>query len=104
MNIIKGNYLMRKKRFNIRTLAISTLAIYFAVIFIKQEVSSIRISGEIEKASIQLKVLTEKGEQLKEQLDLAKSDPEKFGEKQVRERLGYIKEHETPVMSRSGSK
>lgn len=90
---------MKKKKINLKTLLFLVFVIYFAGTIIRQEIASVRLNKEIDKASIQLQAAKEKGEQLKEQLDMSKTNPDKFTEKQARERLGYIKKDETPVLA-----
>lgn len=89
---------MKRKKINFKTLFTSILIAYFIVVFIRQELVSARLNKEIGKANLQLKAIKEQGERLKEQLELSRTNPERFGERQARERLGYIKENETPVM------
>ena len=89
---------MMKKKINIKTLFTSILIAYFVVVFIRQELVSARLNKEIGKTILQLEAVKEQGERLKEQLEMSRTNPERFGERQARERLGYIKENETPVM------
>ncbi|MDP4088379.1 MAG: septum formation initiator family protein [Bacillota bacterium] len=89
---------MKKKKTNIKTLLFLALIVYLAGTFIRQEFTAFRLNKEIDKANIQLQAVKEKGEQLKEQLEMSKTNPDGFSEKQARERLGYIKKDETPVM------
>lgn len=89
---------MKKKKFNIRTLLIALIVLYSAGTLIKQELNAMRLNEGIDKANYKLLSVKQKGEQLKEQLDMAKTNPLKFGEKRARERLGLIMENETPVL------
>jgi cell division protein FtsB len=89
---------MKKKKVNFKALLVILSIAYFSVIFIRQEIASARLNKEIVKANFQLNAIKEQGEQLKEQLEMSRTNPEGFGERQARERLGLIKENETPVM------
>lgn len=90
---------MKRRKINLKTLFLIILIAYFTVIFIRQELASARLNKEIAKVNLQLSAIKEQGERLKEQLEMSKTNPQGFSERQARERLGYIKENETPVMS-----
>ncbi|MDT8715749.1 septum formation initiator family protein [Clostridium sp. 19966] len=95
---------MKKKKITLKTFGILFLTVYFVIILVKQEVSYIRISKQINSGKEQLQSIKAKEEQLKAQLDLSKTNPEQYAEKQVRERLGYMKQNETPIVPNDGSK
>lgn len=90
---------MKKKKKSFKTLLFLAIIVYFAGTFIRQEITAVRLSKEIDRANIQLQAVKEKGEQLEEQVDMSKTNPDRFSERQARERLGYIKSGETPVLA-----
>ncbi|WP_163195364.1 FtsB family cell division protein [Clostridium thermarum] len=89
---------MKKRKVNLKALLVILSIAYFSIIFIRQEVAATRLNKEIVKANLQLEEIKEQGERLKEQLEMSKINPEGFSERLARERLGLIKENETPVM------
>ncbi|NLZ48342.1 MAG: hypothetical protein GX895_06060 [Clostridiales bacterium] len=90
---------MKKKKFNIKSFFIVLLIVYFAVVFVRQQFIFARLSKEEAKQTQELKAYQDQEEELREQLELSESNPKAFAERQARERLGYIKENETPIKS-----
>jgi cell division protein FtsB len=90
---------MKKKKLNIKSFFIVLLASYFAIVFVRQQFVAARLNREEAKRIQQLKADKDQEEELREQLELSESNPEGFAERRARERLGYIKENETPIKS-----
>ncbi|HCW03352.1 MAG TPA: hypothetical protein DGK91_01725 [Clostridium sp.] len=90
---------MKKKKLNIKSFFIVLLASYFAIVFVRQQFVAARLNREEAKRIQQLKADKDQEEELREQLELYESNPEGFAERRARERLGYIKENETPIKS-----
>lgn len=90
---------MKKKKLNIKSFLIVLLIVYFAGVFIRQQFVIARLNKEEAKDTQQLNAYKDQEEELREQLDLSQSNPEAFAERQARERLGYIKDNETPIKS-----
>ena len=90
---------MKKKKFNIKSFFIVLLIAYFDVVFVRQQFVAIRLKKEEAKQLQQLKAHQDQEEELKERLELFQSDPMRYIEIQARERLGQIKENETPIKS-----
>ena len=90
------------KRINIKTICMIVILLYAGGIFANQRINSYKISQEINKQHTELQKLMEKNQRLQDEVNMSKTDL--FIEKQARERLGLIKEGETPVIHSSDSK
>lgn len=90
---------MKKKKFNIKSFLLVLLIVYFAVVFVRQQFVTARLNKEEAKQLNQLNAYKDQEEELKERLELFQSNPTRYIEIQARERLGHIKENETPIKS-----
>lgn len=90
---------MRKGKFNIKTIGLIIAAFYVGSIFISQRINSYKLNVEISKQQLELEKLKEKNQRLQDEVKMSKT--EAYMEKLARERLGLIKEGETPVIHSS---
>lgn len=95
---------MKGKKLNFRKIIVSLLLIYFSFILVKQEMSMVRLNAEARSASIEFQKVKATEEQSRAQLEESKTNPKSFAERQAREKLGYIKPNETPVMPKYNNK
>ncbi|WP_027632567.1 FtsB family cell division protein [Clostridium hydrogeniformans] len=85
-----------KKRLTFKNIIIISLVAYSIFSVVSQQLKIKNIKKEIVKQQDQLEVLKEKNQKLQDEVELSKSDL--YIEKMARERLGYIKKQETPVI------
>jgi cell division protein FtsB len=90
-----------KKKINYRAIIFLMLLVYLGYFFFRQYQEMNRISAEINSQKVTLEKLKEENENLKDDVELAKTD--KYRELLARQMLNLIKDGETPVIN-SGKK
>lgn len=90
-----------KKKLTLKNTIISLLVFFSLYSFISQQIKMHKIKNEISKQKAELQILKEKNQKLQDDIDLSNTDL--YMEKQARERLGYIKPGETPVIDSNPS-
>lgn len=88
-----------KKKFNSKRLIFIVAILYGLYVFITQTNTSIKIQSEIKSSQKELNRLKEKKLELQDEVKMSKSDT--YIERLARERLGLIKEGETPVLDKN---
>lgn len=86
----------------IKRVFLLVLIAYVGVTFFKQQTIIHRQKDEKEKYSLELKNIKNENEKLQDEMKLAEDN--KYIEKLAREKLGLIKEGETPVIDNSDTK
>ncbi len=84
------------KKFSLKKIVILFIAFYVGFIFINQQIIMFRQHRDIEEYTSELKAAQEKNKQLQDKIKL--SNDNKYIEKLAREKLGLIKEGESPVI------
>jgi len=87
------------KNRKIKNLLLSLLIVYVSYIFINQQKIMHRQKVEFETYTVELEKVQEENKKLQDEVQLSKTD--KYIEKLAREKLGLIKEGETPVINNS---
>jgi cell division protein FtsB len=87
-----------KKKFSIKSVVAIFLISYACYILIHQQVTMGRQKKEMQKYKVDLPKKKEEKKILQDEVQLSKT--EKYIEKMARERLGLVKEGETPVMDK----
>ena len=90
-----------KKKMRIMDMVLMVLLIYVCFTFVKQQYTMHRIENDIKEATKKLQTTTENNQKLQDEVKMSKTDM--YIEKLARERLGLVKEGETPVLD-SGTK
>lgn len=85
-----------KRRLTLKNLIISMIVLYCVFSFVSQQFKMKRISEDIKKTNIELEAIKQKNQKLQDEVNLSKTDL--YSEKLSRERLGYVKPGETPVI------
>lgn len=86
-----------KKRLTLKNIIIALIIVYSGVSVISQQIKVNQIKKEIAKQETELDNLKEKKQKLQDEVDLSKTTL--YIEKMARERLGYVKNDETPVIN-----
>lgn len=84
------------KKFSLKKIVILFIAFYVGFIFINQQIIMFRQHRDIEEYTSELKAAQEKNKQLQDKIKL--SNDNKYIETLAREKLGLIKEGESPVI------
>lgn len=87
-----------KKKLSLKRILIIMASFYVGYILISTQLAMIKIKKEIEVKQQELSKLKEKNQKLQDEVNLSKTDA--YIEKLARERLGLIKEGETPVIQK----
>lgn len=88
-----------KKKFKFKKLIFIVAILYGSYVFAIKTVSSFKIQSQIESSQKELERLKEKNLELQDEVKMSKSDT--YIERLARERLGLIKEGETPVIDKN---
>lgn len=91
-----------RKKFNFKTIGVFIAFLYAGGIFTAQRVSAYKLKQEIQKQQVELQKVKEKNQRLQDEVKMSKTDM--YMEKLARERLGFIKEKETPVIHSTDKK
>jgi cell division protein FtsL len=91
-----------RKKIGIKAVGIVIALLYAGGIFVGQRVSAYKLRQEIANQLTEFEKVKETNQRLQDEVNMSK-DP-RFIEKLARERLGLIKEGETPVIHSSGKK
>lgn len=86
-----------KKKFKPKKLLYVFIFAYVCYIFASQQVTMYRIKKQIADKQLQEQKIKEKNEKLQDEVKMSKTDD--YVEKLARERLGLIKQGETPVIN-----
>ena len=86
-----------KKKVTLSKVLVFTILIYCSVSIINQQIKINKIKKQIVLQQEELKSVKESNQKLQDEVQLSKSSDAYF-EKLARERLGYIKHGETPVV------
>ncbi|ERI93123.1 putative cell division protein FtsL [Clostridiales bacterium oral taxon 876 str. F0540] len=84
-----------KKKFGIKKILIVLFSVYVCYIIGSTQVSMIKIRKELNTRQQELTKLQEKNQKLQDEVKMSQTDD--YIEKLARERLGMIKDGETPV-------
>ncbi|KOF56203.1 MULTISPECIES: FtsB family cell division protein [Clostridium] len=87
------------KKSKLKIIILMVFIINIGYIFVNQELTMLRIKNDIKTKQETVDKLSSENRKLQDQIKLTKTD--KYTEKLARERLGLIKEGETPVMDSS---
>lgn len=85
-----------KKKQKIKLAILLLIFGYICYIFISQQITMYRISKEMKIQQQEEQIAKEKNQKLQDEVKMSKSDT--YIEKLAREKLGLIKEGETPVI------
>lgn len=91
-----------KSRKNIKTMLIIAILLYVGYIFVHQQIIMSNMKNELAAKQNKYNQLQSKNLNLKDELELSKTDA--YLEKLARERLGLIKKGEIPVVNNGNSK
>ncbi len=91
-----------KDRFTIKKVVLALVVVYTISSVIFQEIKINNIKEEITTQDKALQELKDSNRRLKNEVEFSKTD--EYIEKMARERLGYIKPGETPVLGNNNSK
>ncbi|MBU5592094.1 septum formation initiator family protein [Clostridium sp. MSJ-4] len=87
---------MKKKKLTLKSVIIILLLIFSSYTIVSQQLTMKKIKKDISNQQKELELVKEKNQKLKDEFELSNTDL--YKEKQVRERLGYVKPGETPVI------
>ncbi len=87
---------MKSKKITLKSVIIILLLIFSLYTIVSQQLTMGKIKKDIYKQEKELELVKEKNQKLKDEFEL--SNTGLYKEKQVRERLGYVKTGETPVI------
>lgn len=94
----RENEIMRKK-FKLNRIVFFIIIIYGLYMFFMQTADMTKIRAQINSYGHELQKLKEKNQELNDEVKMSKSDT--YIEKLAREKLGLIKEGETPVIDKT---
>lgn len=86
-----------RKKINIKKVLSVLALVYVAYVLISTQITTYRIKAQIKVKQDELNTLKEKNQKLQDEIKQSKTDS--YIEKLARERLGLIKEGETPVIN-----
>jgi cell division protein FtsB len=89
-----------KRRLNLKRVLLVFASFYVGYILVSTQVAMIKIRKELNVRQQELDKLNDKNQKLQEQMKNVTENPDAFYEKQARERLGLVKEGETPVIEK----
>jgi len=90
------------KKFKKKNLLLLLIGGYVCYTLINQQIIMHKQKVELKKHTVELQKAKEENSKLQDEVKLSQSD--KYIEKLAREKLGLIKEGETPVINNSGNK
>ncbi|MEG0132867.1 MAG: septum formation initiator family protein [Clostridium sp.] len=85
------------KKFSFKKIILLGIAFYVGFVFINQQIIMFRQHRDIEKYTSDFEEAQEKNQKLQDEIKLSKDN--KYIEKLARERLGLVKEGESPVIN-----
>lgn len=86
-----------RKRLTLKNIIIALIIAYSGISVVNQQVKVNQIKKQMAKEEIELSTLKEKNQKLQDEVDLSKTNL--YIEKIARERLGYVKGNEIPVIN-----
>lgn len=86
-----------KVKFKAKNIIVILLVLYACYIFVNQQITIRNIKKQISNKNIEEKRVKEKGIKLQEEVNMSTSSM--YIEKLAREKLGFIKQGETPVIN-----
>lgn len=86
-----------KKKIKVKAIVLFLLMGYICYVFINQQVTMYKIKNQINTLTAEKQKVMEKNQKLQDEIKLSKTD--EYIEKLARERLGLIKQGETPVIN-----
>lgn len=86
-----------REKFTLKKLILTIVVLYAIVSVISQQIKITKINQEITAQEKQLEELKDKNAKLQEEVEFSKTDA--YLERMTRERLGYIKPGEVPVLN-----
>lgn len=89
-----------KKKHNLKRIVIVLASVYIGYILVSTQLDMIKIKKDIKTKQQELGKLKEKNQKLQDEFEIMTKNPEAYAEKLARERLGLIKEGETPVIDK----
>lgn len=84
------------KKFSLKKIGLLLVALYVGFTFINQQLIMFRQHRDIDKYTSELQAVQEKNKKLQDEIKL--SNDSRYIEKLAREKLGLIKEGESPVI------
>ncbi len=96
---MKGNKGMRKKKkLGLKKIIIVFASMYVGYILMSTQITMFKLKKETEIKQQELSKQSEKNQKLQDEVNKMTNNPNEYYEKLARERLGLIKEGETPVI------
>lgn len=89
-----------KKKHNFKIVIIVLASVYIGYILVSTQINMIKIKKDIAIKQQELNKLKEKNVRLQDEFKYMTDNQEAYTEKLARERLGLIKEGETPVIDK----
>jgi Septum formation initiator. len=91
-----------KGKKKLRPFLVIVILLYISYIFVRQQITMNNMKKELAEKQNKYNQLTDKNLNLKDELELSKTDA--YMEKLARERLGLIKKGEIPVVNNGNNK
>lgn len=96
---IKGKKQMRKKKkLTLKKLIIVFASLYVGYILVSTQITMLKLQKEMEARQQELSKQKDKNQKLQDEVVKMTSNPNEYYERLARERLGLVKEGETPVI------
>lgn len=86
-----------KKKLKFKNILIIIISVYIVFTLVNQQIAMHKIKNQIEAKTQELQLIKQKNQRLQDEVKMSKS--QKYIEKLARERLGFIKNGETPVIN-----
>lgn len=90
-----------KKKHNFKKIILVLASVYVGYILVSTQLGMIKIKKDIKVKQQELAKLKEKNQKLQDDFKFMTENPDAYKEKLARERLGLIKEGETPVIDKN---
>lgn len=87
-----------KKKFKFRNIIFVGIIVYLGSVFVNQQFIMNRLSKQVKAKEALLQGAKNKNQELQDELKISMTD--QYTEKLAREKLGFIKQGETPVMDK----
>lgn len=89
-----------RKKINFKSMLIVAASVYIGYILISTQISMNRIKNEMQVKQQELTKVKEKNQTLQDEVNNMTNNPDAYTEKMARERLGLVKDGETPVIEK----
>ncbi len=89
--------IMKKKKIKFKNVILLFIIFYACYVFINQQITMHKIKNQISQKKVEEQKVADKNKKLQDEVKMSKSDM--YIEKLARERLGLIKQGETPVIN-----